>query len=287
MVFGDGDGIIFTDFTGSLDVIAHELTHGVTERTAGLEYHNQSGALNESVSDVFGSLVKQWTNKQTAEQADWLIGAEIFTPAIKGDALRSLKAPGTAYDNEDMGHDPQPSHMDDFVQMPDTEEGDFGGVHINSGIPNKAFHGTAMGIGGNAWEAPGLIWYEALKASDNTTEFQDFADTTFAKAGQFFGAGSREQKAVADAWAEVGLRITSPSVALARVKAGTVDGSPDRDAESFTALQRQVEALSEQIGLMARDLSVLRQGKPDGNGSAGARPPPADRRSDRNRRDQP
>ena len=94
MVFGDGDGVLFTDFTKSLDVIAHELTHGVTEFTAGLDYHNQPGALNESISDVFGSLVKQWVRKETADQADWLIGAEVFTPAIGADALRSLKSPG-------------------------------------------------------------------------------------------------------------------------------------------------------------------------------------------------
>lgn len=80
MVFGDGDGKLFLDFTKSLDVIAHELTHGVTEFTAGLEYHNESGALNQSISDVMGSLVKQWSLKQTADQADWLVGAEIFTP---------------------------------------------------------------------------------------------------------------------------------------------------------------------------------------------------------------
>src|SRR4051812_49329995 len=108
MVFGDGDGIVFTDFTSSLDVIAHELTHGVTEHSAGLEYHLEPGALNESMSDVFGSLVKQWSLGQTADQADWLIGAEVFTPGVGADALRSMKAPGTAYDNEMFGKDPQP-----------------------------------------------------------------------------------------------------------------------------------------------------------------------------------
>ena len=154
MVFGDGDGVIFTDFTKSLDVIAHELTHGVTEFTANLDYHNQSGALNESMSDVFGSLVKQWSLDQTADVADWLIGAEVFTPGVQADALRSMKAPGTAYDNEVLGKDPQPDHMDRFVVLPDTDEGDNGGVHINSGIPNKAFQLTAVGIGGFAWEAP-------------------------------------------------------------------------------------------------------------------------------------
>ena len=99
MIFGDGDGSRFTDFTKSIDVIAHELAHGVTQFTANLDYHKQPGALNESMSDVFGSLVKQWSLKQKAADADWLMGAEIFTPSIKGDALRSLKEPGKAYDN--------------------------------------------------------------------------------------------------------------------------------------------------------------------------------------------
>jgi len=123
MVFGDGDGIIFTDFTKSLDVIAHELTHGVTEHTAGLEYRFQSGALNESISDVFGSLVKQWTLQQAADQADWLIGAEVFTPSVGGDALRSMRAPGSAYrDVPDLDSDPQPDKMSGYVNLPDTEE---------------------------------------------------------------------------------------------------------------------------------------------------------------------
>jgi len=181
MVFGDGDGRVFTDFTKSLDVIAHELTHGVTENIASLEYHDQSGALNESISDVFGSLVKQWSIKQTAEQADWLIG-EVLAPGIKGVALRSMKAPGTAYDDPVLGgKDPQPDNMRKYRRLPDTEEGDNGGVHINSGIPNKAFYLTAAGIGGFAWEAPGHIWYASLKASSAKTQFQDFADTTYTK----------------------------------------------------------------------------------------------------------
>src|SRR5215475_6104008 len=132
MVFGDGDGMLFTDFTKSLDVIAHELTHGVTQYTAGLAYHNQSGALNESMSDVFGSLVKQWSLQQSAQEADWLIGAEVFTPGIEGDALRSMRAPGTAYDGETLGKDPQPDNMSNYVHLPDDDDGDNGGVHINS-----------------------------------------------------------------------------------------------------------------------------------------------------------
>ncbi|MFE5580504.1 M4 family metallopeptidase [Kitasatospora sp. NPDC056531] len=217
MIFGDGDGRKFTSLTGSLDVIAHELTHGVTDHTAQLEYHNQSGALNESISDVFGSLVKQWSLKQKAEDADWLIGADVFTPGIDADALRSMKAPGTAFDNALFGKDPQPDRMSGFVSLPDTEMGDSGGVHINSGIPNKAFYLTAVRIGGFAWEAAGSIWYESLKASSAGTRFQDFADTTYQKAGELFGAGSAEQLAVLAAWREVEIQISGipPGVAQA------------------------------------------------------------------------
>jgi Zn-dependent metalloprotease len=225
MVFGDGDGQIFGDFTGSIDVIGHELTHGVTENTAGLEYHDQPGALNESISDVFGSLVKQWVRKQTADQADWLIGAEIFTPGVGADALRSMKEPGTAYDNDMLGKDPQPAHMRDYVNLPDTEEGDNGGVHINSGIPNKAFYLTATGIGGYAWEAPGRIWYESLKASTATTDFQEFADTTYTKAGELYGAASSQQTAVQSAWDEVGISVTGqPTAARTNVPTARAAG---------------------------------------------------------------
>jgi Zn-dependent metalloprotease len=245
MVFGDGDGIQFTDFTKSLDVIGHELTHGVTEFTAGLEYHEQSGALNESISDVFGSLVKQWKLGQTADKADWLIGAEVFTPGIRADALRSMKAPGTAYDNEDFGKDPQPDHMERFEHLPDTEEGDNGGVHINSGIPNKAFCITALEIGGKAWEAPGHIWYEALKASSPTTIFQEFANTTYAKAGQLYGTGSAQQKAVLTGWMEVGIVVSGMPLISAAAPSG----------DSLAALTKQVEVLSAQVEALVREIT--------------------------------
>jgi Zn-dependent metalloprotease len=254
MVFGDGDGSMFTDFTKSLDVIAHELTHGVTEFTAGLEYHNQPGALNESMSDVFGSLVKQWSLDQTAAEADWLIGADVFTPGIEADALRSLKAPGKAYDNEEFGKDPQPDHMSRYVNLPDNFFGDFGGVHINSGIPNKAFYLVATGIGGSAWDAPGHIWYEALKASNVRTQFQEFADFTYAKAGALYGAV--EQQAVQEAWREVGIRITGALTTgpMARSRAA----APEREAESLAALGRQIEALSAQVKTLVKDVATLK-----------------------------
>lgn len=260
MVFGDGDGVLFTDFTKSIDVIAHELTHGVTEFTAGLEYHNQSGALNESMSDVFGSLVKQWVNKQTADKADWLIGAEVFTPAIGADALRSMKEPGKAYNNPTLGRDPQPDHMSKYVNLPDTDDGDNGGVHINSGIPNKAFYLTATGIGGFAWEAPGQIWYAALQASTALTEFQEFADTTYLKAGQLYGSQSTEQQAVLAAWKEVGIRISGVRAlagTAARTRRQALAAANGRD-EDPADVARRIEQLSAQLATLSREVASLR-----------------------------
>jgi Zn-dependent metalloprotease len=253
MIFGDGDGRLFGDFTASLDVIGHELTHGVTQFTANLEYHNQSGALNESISDVFGSLVKQWTLHQTAATADWLIGAEIFSPAITGDALRSLKTPGKAYNNDLIGEDPQPAHMDNFQNFPDTDEGDWGGVHINSGIPNHAFYLTSTFMGGNAWDAPGHIWYESLKASTETTDFQEFADTTFTIASRLYGTNSAEQQATEAAWREVGIRISTPSAAVE-------SQLPALEADGQAALVAKIDALSEQVRALSADLAQLKAG---------------------------
>ncbi|NTU82998.1 MAG: peptidase M4 family protein [Chloroflexales bacterium] len=205
MVFGDGDGKIFNRFTIAIDVIGHELAHGVTQDEVGLRYSLQPGALNESLSDVFGSLVKQYHLGQTAEQADWLIGAGLFTDQVQGAALRSMKAPGTAYDDPVLGKDPQPAHMDNFVR---TFE-DNGGVHINSGIPNRAFYLAAVALGGNAWEKAGHIWYETLRDSQlrANTGFLRFAGLTVRNARRLFGQGSDEQRAVASAWAQVGLRV--------------------------------------------------------------------------------
>jgi len=199
MFFGDGDGQLFKPLTGSLDVIGHELTHGVTQYEANLVYQGQSGALNESLSDVFGSLVKQYAKKQTADQADWLIGNDIVGPTL-APALRSMKAPGTA-----NKFDKQPADMDHFV---DTAS-DNGGVHTNSGIPNRAFYVAATTIGGNAWKKAGLIWYDAVR--DNlvkpTTGFKGFARATVRQAQHRFGANSAEVDAVRAGWDAVKVRF--------------------------------------------------------------------------------
>jgi Zn-dependent metalloprotease len=169
MTFGDGDGEVFTSFSKSLDVVAHELAHGVTQYTADLIYQNQSGALNEHFSDVFGSAITQYYLKQDAGNADWLIGDEIMGPTLYGECLRSMKAPGTAYDNNLIGKDPQPAHMKDLY----IGTGDKGGVHINSGIPNKVFYLVSMEIG---TDKAVLIWYDALQKLWPDAQFNDAVD---------------------------------------------------------------------------------------------------------------
>jgi Zn-dependent metalloprotease len=211
MVFGDGDDTIFTGFTGATDVIGHELTHGVTGSEANLTYQGQSGALNESISDVFGSMVKQYKLGQTSDKADWLIGAGILAKGIHGEALRSMKAPGTAYDDAKLGKDQQPGTMAGYVHTGE----DNGGVHTNSGIPNHAFYLAAIAIGGHSWEKAGQIWYDTLVDHNlkANASFATFAGLTVDKAGSRYGANSAEQKAVLDAWTKVGVLKTSKTVA--------------------------------------------------------------------------
>ncbi|MCA4132197.1 M4 family metallopeptidase [Arthrobacter sp. M4] len=201
MVFGDGDGEVFGRFTKSLSVIGHELAHGVTQYTAGLNYRNQAGAINESMSDVFGALVEQYARGQSTEEASWLIGEGLFTDKVQGVALRSMKAPGTAYDDDVLGKDPQPDSMDAYVRT----TADNGGVHINSGIPNRAFCLVATAIGGKAWEAPGQIWFDALSGGSlpPACTFSRFAKATIASAKELFGDDSHEHDAVRAAWETV------------------------------------------------------------------------------------
>ena len=209
MVFGDGDGEIFGRFTASLDVIGHELTHGVIDHTAALVYAGQSGALNESIADVFGVLVRQFTLDHDAAAADWLIGGDLLLPGVEGVALRNMLHPGTAYDDPRLGKDPQPDSMSGYVDTTD----DNGGVHYNSGIPNRAFAIAATTIGGPAWEKAGRIWYDVLTGGSLAADadFAAFAALTIAAAGARFGADSAEATAVRDGWTTVGVGATAPA----------------------------------------------------------------------------
>ncbi len=234
MVFGDGDGVVFLPFTRSLDVIGHELAHGVTQYTSGLNYQDQSGALNESVSDVFGVLVKQRLLGQSADEADWLIGSELLGPDVQGVALRSMAAPGTAYDDPRLGRDPQPAHMRAYV---DTSE-DFGGVHINSGIPNKAFHVLATTLGGSAWEVAGQVWVDTILGDIRADcDFATFAGLTVAAATARYGEGSDVVAAVQGAWDAVGVPYagaasTAPAPAAAPASTAPLGGQASSEGPS-------------------------------------------------------
>jgi Zn-dependent metalloprotease len=191
MVYGEGgDGFFKRGRMTDLSVCAHELTHGVTDYEANLNYSDEAGGLNEGMSDIFGCMCEQWVNKETVNDAHWLIGKDILE---NGAALRSMKEPGKAH-----SLDNQIAHYDDFNSSQDP--------HISSGIANRAFYLTCMELGGHSWEKTGKIWYIALKdaLSENST-FQDAANATFTIAGQFYGTESKEQKGVYKGWDGVGV----------------------------------------------------------------------------------
>jgi Zn-dependent metalloprotease len=208
MVFGDGDGKLFNRFTGSLEIIGHELTHGIMQYTAQLQYTLQAGAVHESICDVMGILLRQWAGNVAAQDDHWLIGVGLLMPGVNGRALRSMLEPGTAFDDPLLGRDPQPGHMDAFRRTAD----DNGGVHINSGIPNRAFALAARAIGGFAWERAGKIWYAAL--CDRRLEphfgFRRFARITVQNAEKLYGANGLEAEAVRAAWEQVGIVLSKP-----------------------------------------------------------------------------
>ncbi|HKI07635.1 MAG TPA: M4 family metallopeptidase [Nitrososphaeraceae archaeon] len=205
LVFGDGDEEIFNRFTTDLDVTANELVKGVIQYEAALAYWGQSGSLIQSVADVFSSLVKQYSLRQTVDKADWLIGTGLLASAVRGRALRSMSEPGSAYDDPRLGKDRTVGHMRNYVNTSD----DNGGVQINLGIPNYAFYLIAIELGGYAWERAGRIWYESIRDTRLKSEakFGDFAKITLANALRLYGNKSREVEAVRKGWKQVGINL--------------------------------------------------------------------------------
>lgn len=216
MAYGEGDNTVFYDFTRSKEIIGHELTHRLTQFAYKFDikdYHDQSGALNEHISDVFGIIFSQWEHKEeNPSEANWLVGSSLIKDDFKRmlkvrkfghyDALRSLKAPGSAYEitkNGDTKKDPQPESMLNY----DKREDDYGGVHINSGILNKAFYLFATNIGGASWKIPGRLWFDTITSGQITSQSQfiDFAKATVKIAKDKFP--SAVQTALKQAWTEV------------------------------------------------------------------------------------
>jgi Zn-dependent metalloprotease len=201
MVYGDGDGVRFVRFTKALDVVGHELTHGVVQHTSNLEYQDESGALNEHFADVMGEVIQQWHQGFTVEQADWYMGGDIMAPSLGIKGLRTFKAE-KAYENHPIfGADPQPKHMEDKY----TGDEDNGGVHINSGIPNHCFYLAAMELGGKSWEKVGHIWYQTLLRLQRFSTFQDTAEVSCDVAARLFGP--LEANIIKMAWDKVGITI--------------------------------------------------------------------------------
>lgn len=200
MAYGDGDGQLFVRFTKALDVVGHELSHGVVTHTANLEYRDEPGALNEHFADVMGEMTAQWHKKEDCSMADWLVGAEIMGPATKAKGLRSFKQAPAFVDDPVLGTDPQPKHLKDKYKGQE----DHGGVHINSGIPNHAFYLVCMALGGNSWDKAGPIWYHTLRRLGSRSDFADMQRETTSSAIILFGHGSLEVKAVEKAWKSVG-----------------------------------------------------------------------------------
>lgn len=230
MCFGDGDGQVFGPFTKPVDVCSHELGHGVTGDL--LDYQDQAGALNESMSDCQGATTRQeFLGLGVNDDGAWLIGAkaDLFLPAFRGRALRDMLNPGTAYQGDPLlGDDPQPANMADYQNMTD----DNGGVHINSGIPNRAFALAAKSIGDA--KAALVIWRTALRSvNDTACTFKKFAEATVAAAGE-------HADVVQGAWVTVGVlsaNTPAPGPGPAPSPGG---GQPSSDG-SFPGADPQVD----------------------------------------------
>ncbi len=165
MYYGTGDQAFNGSLAASLDVAGHEITHGVIQSEANLEYVSQSGAMNESMADIFGTMM---------DREDWRIGEDVVRSNVyRSGALRDLSNPNNGVSRGRPGW--QPAHMDEFLNLPETEDGDFGGVHINSGITNRAFFLFASNIGLDRAEQ---VYYDALV--DGLTRNSQFIDLRIA-----------------------------------------------------------------------------------------------------------
>jgi Zn-dependent metalloprotease len=204
MIVGDGDGRHIEGLAHSLGIIAHEFVHGVTQHIVrgGLgvvevtgqppRLKGEAGALNESFSDVFASMIKQWHGGQDVTQADWLLGEDILAPG-SGKAIRSLKDPGNnrlTWRNDDQ--------IKDYRRYSPTDE-----AHKASGIPNHAFYLAAMALGGNSWETLARIWLKGFDRLRVRGTFLDAAHYTVDVAATLHGKRSAPHEAIKAAWRRV------------------------------------------------------------------------------------
>lgn len=197
MIYGDG-GKIFKPLSYGLDVIGHEFTHGVTGATADLTYQAQSGALNESYSDVFGAMI---------DRANWTIGETVIkSPPYPRPYLRSMQDPNMQgeYDKTDpLNSVGQPATLSEYAKLPNSRKGDNGGVHVNSGIPNHVAFLIGQKIGKEKLEQ---IYYRTLtQYLTPDSQFADAGQATLRAAQDLYGAA--EVQAVRDGFGAVGINI--------------------------------------------------------------------------------
>ncbi|MCD2514372.1 M4 family metallopeptidase [Comamonas endophytica] len=197
MIYGDGDGELFLSFASGIDVIGHELAHGLTQYTLQLEYDDEPGGLNESLSDCFGTMFRQWRLNHDAKRADWLVGSDIIGPRTRErgyTCMRDMCEP-------DAKHclAPQPTH---YGQLKPGQH-----PHSGSGPPNLAFCTACKLVGGNSWENIGRIWYQAMAKTGLAPRMgmAQFAAKTREQAADLFGKDSLAEAAVDAGWKKVGL----------------------------------------------------------------------------------
>jgi Zn-dependent metalloprotease len=197
MVYGDGDDSIFIDFTRGSDVVGHELAHGVTQFSLRLDYSEEAGGLNESLSDCFGSMFQQWERSQDVEAADWLIGHDILGPVAKARGFTCLRDMADPAAKHCLA--PQPAQYSQIAPGMDP--------HLSSGPPNLAFHTACMALGGRSWERIGRVWYQAVTAFGSAPHMRmkSFADRTRQVAHTTYGTAPAVAAAVDRGWKQVGL----------------------------------------------------------------------------------
>jgi vibriolysin len=222
MVYGDGDGTLMAPLAYGFDVTTHELTHAVTDATAKLAYQNESGALNEAMSDIMAAVCEVWRDQAITPDA-WLIGEDVYTPNTAGDALRYMADP-----TKDRSGTSE-FYSRDYYPERYTGTGDNGGVHLNSGIPNLAFYllvsggthprsKTAVTVPGIGVERAGKIFYNSLTTRFVANTNLAMARTATEQVAQDLYPGCT-RLAVGAAWAAVGVGTApvdgmSPTVAI-------------------------------------------------------------------------
>jgi bacillolysin len=199
--FGNGDGSDCIDFTRSLDIVAHEYGHAVTQFSSNLEYQSQSGALNEAFSDYSGVMTEYYENSNTA---NWYIGEDVQGPSSDGYAGRDLSNPG----NISSWRGPFPARMSDYYDLPVTEDGDYGGVHQNCTIPGHALYLISQKIGREKLEK--IIYRTYVNYLNSQSEFIDLRVNAIQAAKELYPDSGSDTK-VAEAFDEVEIYDGDPT----------------------------------------------------------------------------